>query len=68
VGGWGFVSGFVQLGGGVRWERRGDGKGGGGDEMRDYCEVGENGWGVGDFLRVGLEGSFKKDRERGRAE
>jgi len=26
--------------GGVRWERRGDGKGGGGDEMRDYCEVG----------------------------
>lgn len=23
--------------------------GGGGDEMRDYCEVGENGWGVGIF-------------------
>ena len=31
-------------------ERRGDGKGGGGgDVMRDYCEVGENGWGVGIF-------------------
>ncbi len=40
---------------------------GGGDEMRDYCEVGGNGWGVGDFLRGGLEGSFKKDRVRGRA-
>lgn len=33
VGGWGFVSGFVQFGGGMsamRWERRGDGNGGGG--------------------------------------
>jgi hypothetical protein len=38
----------------MRWERRGsrrgDGKGGmgGGDEMRDYCEVGER-LGVGFF-------------------
>ncbi len=39
VGGWGFVSGFVQLGGGEMGEER-RWKGGGGDEMRDYCEVG----------------------------